>query len=58
MKIICKAKEKERIIISLGVSDYCPFGAVDIYGCDKDGCESCVKNRIEWEVTDDGSGTD
>lgn len=56
MKIICSEKEKKEIVTSLAVSNYCPFGAVDVDECDKDGCENCVKNRIEWEVTDDGCG--
>ena len=45
-------KEKKEIVTSLAVSNYCPFGAVDVYECDKDGCENCVKNRIEWEIKD------
>ena len=54
VKIICTKEEKDKIVKSLVVSGYCPFGAVDIYACNKEGCESCVLNRIEWEVANDG----
>ena len=52
MKITCTEKEKKEVATSLAVSNKCPFGTIDIYKCDKDGCENCVRNRIEWEIKD------